>query len=66
MHRMARSNVFVSGMSGLGVEIGKKASQIVERKVTSFFLPAKNVILAGVKVLSRREEGCHNKRNVYL
>lgn len=48
MKKMAISNVFISGMGGLGIEIGTQATFSIFLR----FSPAKNVALAGVKSLT--------------
>lgn len=49
MKRMARSNVFLSGLGGLGIEIGLQ--NFVYRCLYYYlYYTAKNIVLAGVKV----------------
>lgn len=60
MHQMAQSSVFLSGMGGLGIEIGTFRVTFLQNKTVrpclaadiDFFsdFAAKNIVLAGVKV----------------
>lgn len=49
MHKMAGSKIFITGLGGLGVEIGQQSSCPI-LTCSLHFSVAKNVILAGVKV----------------
>ena len=51
MHAMASADVFISGMGGLGIEIGEPATFRLFACMIFVFVSAKNIILAGVKVL---------------
>lgn len=65
MEKMAVSNVLISGLGGLGVEIGRILPKVLELLIILtlyimcayffikfyFYILAKNVVLAGVKVL---------------
>lgn len=48
MSKMSKADVLISGLSGLGVEIG----WLKITKVLYSFLKAKNVVLAGVKSIT--------------
>jgi len=49
MKRMAVSNVLIVGVQGLGAEIGIYFHQSSRTRGTYEHIPAKNVVLAGVK-----------------
>ena len=51
MKRMASSNVFLSGLGGLGIEIGNIENVAYNENQLSSFT-AKNITLAGIKVSS--------------
>ena len=50
MQKMAKSNVFLSGLGGLGVEVGEYVESPQHCCIICFCELAKNIALAGVKV----------------